>query len=1101
VPFVSYKNKGLQIILAVIFLFLPGLCRAQKIQTDRYDIRSGLPSNVINDILQDRKGYLWFATQVGLSRYDGYKFSNYGIEEGLPGIETECLFEDSKGRIWTGTISSGTAVFDKGVWKSYRKEEGLIDNSVRRVFEDHFGTIWCITGNGITGIMEHKLVSYNYTTGIPGRIITSFCLDDAGNIFLGTENGIGMIHKDQDGDTYKTESLMPGITVLDVACDSLNHLWIATQGSGVIRYNGEIQAHFTTKQGLASDTVTKLLVEKNQVWVGFYENGLGFFKEGVFHQIDDQQLSRITVRKLAADSKHQVWIISHDDGVFILRDLVSRRLTTQSGLADNQIWAFLEDTDGSIWLGSMSGITKFGKKLFEIFDSESGLPDKDILSVFAGNAGEVWGGTYNGPFTIIPAGKVVSYANASGLPADKPTVLKITADHAGRIWLGTYYGVTLFTQGHFINYYNHDWEREGVNTNNIIDIAVCPDNSLILATSEGICHFSGGRYTYPEKYRELTGKDIRVIAADKTGDLWIGTAEGVFILGETTKKIDATLGLSNNSCNDIFIDSSGVAWVATDNGLNRIFRQTDQSLTIKSMTRSDGLLSNSIMFAEGDRAGNIWIGHENGLSRINRHTSSVMHTYGEADGFTSLETYQKAASADEFNNIWIGTVNGIFRYNPEMDRPSLNPPRTYITGISFYNDSSRIDAYASGIDSSDMMPVNLVLPFNKNNLIFKYVGLHFANTEKNRYQYKLEGYDEKWSEIMASTQTHPYQKLPAGDYTFLVKAANCDAIWSEPVTFSFRIKPPFWKTRWFYLLELILILSAIYAFVKIRERKLQHDRRVLTEKVKERTIEIAKQRDQISEINRSLTDSIMYAQRIQSAVLPDLAIVEQLLGDYFILFKPRDIVSGDFYWISTREDRIIIVVADCTGHGVPGAFMSMLGVSLLNEVVSSLSHFTAADILNTLRDNLKRTLSQTGKSTEAKDGMDLALCILEAGKRKAQYAGAYNPLLRITDGETVILKPDKMPIGIHLSDDAPFTNQEFELKPGDVMYMFSDGYADQFGGPEQKKFKSVALYNLLQEIHHRPMSEQKQILDNTHQNWKGDQPQIDDILVMGIRIS
>jgi serine phosphatase RsbU (regulator of sigma subunit) len=179
----------------------------------------------------------------------------------------------------------------------------------------------------------------------------------------------------------------------------------------------------------------------------------------------------------------------------------------------------------------------------------------------------------------------------------------------------------------------------------------------------------------------------------------------------------------------------------------------------------------------------------------------------------------------------------------------------------------------------------------------------------------------------------------------------------------------------------------------------------------------------------------------------------------------------------------------------------MLGVSLLNEVISSSAWFTAADILNKLRDNLKRTLSQTGKSAEAKDGMDLALCILEPASGRAQYAGAYNPLLHFTNGEMIMLKPDKMPIGIHASEEMPFTNQEFRVQTNDTIYMFSDGYADQFGGPDQKKFKSGAFHNLLLEIHGRPMEEQRQILDHTHENWKGNNPQIDDILVMGIRIS
>jgi len=271
--------------------------------------------------------------------------------------------------------------------------------------------------------------------------------------------------------------------------------------------------------------------------------------------------------------------------------------------------------------------------------------------------------------------------------------------------------------------------------------------------------------------------------------------------------------------------------------------------------------------------------------------------------------------------------------------------------------------------------------------------------------------------------------------------------------------------------------------------------------VKERTLEIERQRDHIAEINKEMTDSIQYAQHIQSAVLPDEETIKSRLNDYFILFKPRDIVSGDFYWVSTKGKSTIVVAADCTGHGVPGAFMSMLGVSLLNEIVASNDRFTAADILNQLREDIKQTLSQTGKRDEAKDGIDMSLCIIDSGDLSAQFAGAYNPLCLVSNNEMIVYKGDKMPIGIHFIKEYHFSNTLFQLKDGDVFYMFSDGYADQFGGPEHKKFKSCNLRDLLLQIHKQPMSEQKAKLEKTIEEWKGNDAQVDDIMVMGVRIN
>ncbi len=295
-------------------------------------------------------------------------------------------------------------------------------------------------------------------------------------------------------------------------------------------------------------------------------------------------------------------------------------------------------------------------------------------------------------------------------------------------------------------------------------------------------------------------------------------------------------------------------------------------------------------------------------------------------------------------------------------------------------------------------------------------------------------------------------------------------------------------------------ISLIFLFIKVRERKLQRDKKVLAQKVKERTIEIEKQRDKIAEQNHEITSSIVYAQRIQSAVLPDDEYTHSILPQHFILFKPRDIVSGDFYWMTEKSNYTLVAAADCTGHGVPGAFMSMLGVSLLNEITNINKDLSAKNILESLRKNIKETLSQRGKKDEARDGMDIALCIFNFNNLTAQFSGAYNPLLLIRNSEQMIFKGDKMPIGIHVGKEKPFTNHEFKIAKGDMIYLYSDGYADQFGGHEEKKFKSLPFRQLLLKIHNEPLEKQKQILDKTISDWQGNLDQIDDIMVIGIRV-
>lgn len=269
---------------------------------------------------------------------------------------------------------------------------------------------------------------------------------------------------------------------------------------------------------------------------------------------------------------------------------------------------------------------------------------------------------------------------------------------------------------------------------------------------------------------------------------------------------------------------------------------------------------------------------------------------------------------------------------------------------------------------------------------------------------------------------------------------------------------------------------------------------------------VTRQKDKILEHKQSITDSIQYASRIQKAILPPDEVIKYLLPKHFILYKPRDIVSGDYYWLTHRQGEIIIVVADCTGHGVPGAFMSMLGSALLKDVVNSSNILQANQILNDLREKVILSLRQTGQTGETKDGMDISLCIINTERMRLQYAGAYQPLFLIRKGTLKEIKADKMPIGISSKAGKSFTNNEIKIFKNDSLYLFSDGYVDQFGGENGKKFLSIRFKKLLIDIQDNIMFDQKELLDQNINEWMGltglykKYDQIDDITVLGIKI-
>ncbi len=311
-----------------------------------------------------------------------------------------------------------------------------------------------------------------------------------------------------------------------------------------------------------------------------------------------------------------------------------------------------------------------------------------------------------------------------------------------------------------------------------------------------------------------------------------------------------------------------------------------------------------------------------------------------------------------------------------------------------------------------------------------------------------------------------------------------------------------------YFILFVLLLSLFLAYYIYRGYRIKREANIRLEE-KNRTISAQKdeierqrdiaamQRDQIAYQKKHITDSILYAKRIQTALLPSLELFSDEL-EHFVFFKPLDIVSGDFYWVHRMEQQQLIIAADCTGHGVPGAFMSMLGVSMLNEIVLA-REITKPDlIINELRSEIVAALKQSIDDDTVKDGMDMAVCLLDFRSFTLYFAGANNPLYLIRDGELIHYRPDKMPVSIHYNMD-PFTMQKIELKKGDCFYIFSDGFADQFGGPAGKKYMAKQFKRTLMEIADKPMLKQGELLGELFENWRGDSDQVDDVTVIGVR--
>jgi serine phosphatase RsbU (regulator of sigma subunit) len=431
------------------------------------------------------------------------------------------------------------------------------------------------------------------------------------------------------------------------------------------------------------------------------------------------------------------------------------------------------------------------------------------------------------------------------------------------------------------------------------------------------------------------------------------------------------------------------------------------------------------------------------------------------------------------DNIWVVSADNMIFRIVRNKMPSINPEVGLII-------KSVSDAKGLAFELSDIK-----FGSGDNTVYFDLVAPGYVKKNSTQYQYIVDKVMTEWSKWSYNT-TIPLMIKP-GKYTLVVRAKDLWGNVSQPKVITFSIDEPFTQSTFFYIIVLCLVVVIIIGVIRFRERQLQKDKRILEKKVKERTAQIEAQ-------NHEIKSSIEYASRIQMAMLPEDSHFKNSFSDYFIIFNPRDIVSGDFYWIGEDEKRIFFTVADCTGHGVPGAFMSTLGISILDEIITNNKNLKANTILNMLSDKIKTSLHQTGKEGEAADGMDLAMCILHKNRNLVEYSGAYNPLLIFSNGEHTEYRADRMPIGIYYGKKDSFTNYEINVKEGDTLYIFSDGYADQFGGKKGNKYMKYNLKKLLAEIHAKPMSEQRKILENEFHSWKGTTNQIDDVTILGVRI-
>ncbi|PBQ31758.1 hypothetical protein CNR22_08235 [Sphingobacteriaceae bacterium] len=1047
-------------------LVFPFLVTAQTYHFTNYGVKDGLAQSNVSGVVQDSSGFYWLATDGGVSRFDGKNFINYTTEDGLADNNVSAIFLDKNNHIWLGHENGSLTKYDGKTFSEIKSKLLPKDKKIFGFFQDKTGSLWISTFSaGVIKILDPsrdvkeklQIKVYSGRQGL-SQYVFSTSQDKEGNLWFLTDIGIKIMDRStRQFDFFRPEN-MPVGQISALALDHNNNFLMGTTAGSVSRYD----IHTKTFETLISQEATA------NPLIGGGPN---------------------YIYTILEDKKGNVWATVANHGVYRYTKANGRvtGFNTTNGLATNKIKNIFEDKEGNMVFGtSGEGLEVFSGEKFVSFSKRNGLRDNQVWAISKDNSGNMWFGTNEGLTIYNPkATPEKAYTNitiSEGLPNNN--VRSIVTDHYGNLWIGMWGGKVIRYDAASKHFMQIPALNDIVN-NLVSSLLIDSKNRLWIGTYEGIVVYdlSSGAIKTLRTIDGLSDNDISTIFEDSKGNVWIGTKQkGIsFYDGKTFKKYNRENGLNNTSISSIAEDAKHQIWIGTEGGGAFVFN----GKTFINYKVKDGLISDFVTLITTDKNKNVWLGTNKGLNKYNPDKAGFSF-FSKGDGFTGVETKARACYTDNENNLWFGTVNGAFKYTRKLDAFVTNTPLTKV--LSF-----RVNQKERPLNS----PVNL--SYEENTLDLEFVGIDLSNPEGVRYKVKLEGYDADWKTVQETTLE--YGNLPHNKYVLKLSSCNSAGFCSEPMSFDIVISPPYWKTWWFYLIVLTGVVSGLFGYIKIRERKLRDEKKILEDKVNERTAEVVEKNKELDEINKDITASIRYAKRIQDAILPPDDFVKKHLPNTFVLFKPKDIVSGDFYWMEDKKDTVIFAAVDCTGHGVPGAFMSIVGHNLLDRVVGEQKITQPARILDELNKSISDTLRQTDlEDNTVRDGMDIAICAFDKKKGVLEYAGAYNPLWIVRNKELIEIKANKFPIGNSKSgENNKFTNHEITLQKGDTIYIFSDGYSDQFGGPAGKKFKSSNLKQLLLNSQDLSMQEQRTLLNNSIEEWRGQHEQVDDILVIGTR--
>ncbi len=1059
-------------IFVFLFFFLSLFLNAQKYNFINYSISNGLSGSSIKDIVEDQFGRIWFASENGgVTVYDGVNFEYITIDNHLPTNAVNDILEDIKGNIWIAT-NEGAVRYDGHSYELFNFEDGLSANIINCLFEDKKGNIWFGTQRGRACYWDGTtIINLNRKSNFSGESVRTICEDENG-VLLGTSEGLISF----EGDSFKPIEKYPGYgfgSVTSILIEG-KRTWIGTLNGLNYIEDGKI-VDFSLFNPLPSNIITSIAKDQQgRLWVGTVGSGLIRIEKdgGIKHITKENGIPSNYVFCITVDKNENVWVGTLSGGASKYGGDAFTYYTDESCLNNNFVYALLEDTSGAVWIGTGNGITIYEKGLFKQLNTYNGLADNQINTMIQDKNGIIWAGTYNG-VTLLEGDQVIQNVGKSeGVNAP---IVSLFEDNEGNIWLGSYGSGVFKWDGEMMQNYSM---KSGLTNDIIFSINQDKKGRILLGTyGGGVNIIDNETISVINKSDGLPSNIVKDIETDEYGTVWFGTERGLVKWGAKMVVYDQTDGLTSSSIESILFDDKSSLWIGTGKGLDRLFLNPPQ------------------------------------LERETGKLYSAIRRYNGNNGLIGIQIKRGACMLDKNSKVWFGTVGGAVSFNTEVDEHrEYVEPRTYLKSVKIKFEDVDWSKRKVETDRFWNIPQDLSLDYEDNHISFSFVGIDMNSPKDVTYKWKLEGYDKEFTPLNKNKSV-TYQQLPHGNYTFkLIACTQGDECNTSPIEYSFEIRPPFWKTTWFIVSVVIGIGFTAYSWLKYRESKFKSENEKLERIVNERTKEVVEKNEEleasneqivhqsqiIDEKNKEFNSSVRYAATIQSAFLPMLDELKNTFEESFVLYKPRDVVSGDFYWFKRYEDVFVVAAVDCTGHGVPGALMSMIGMTLLNGIVGSDDVKSPDQAMIRIDQEIKEAFEKS--EIENKDGMDLALVAINIKENYLQYCGAQRPLFMVRDGKLLEYKANKVSIGGYYEGIKSFDYDDILFKKGDCIYIFSDGYQDQFGGPNDKKFKVKAMKDLIIKNSHLPMVEQEKIMRHEIESWMGDNEQTDDILVIGIRL-